>query len=261
MGWGIRLQDAFGTCGQAFATSEINHLMAAARLPDGTLDNTRLNAFLAVINGTQPANEVEAMLACQMAISHSLIMELVRRASRADQIPQFEAAGNMAAKLLKAFAGHAELLNKLKRGGEQTVRVEHVHVHAGGQAIVGNVAPGAKGSTGTGGRGVEKNGNQPHAPQNCHPRTAIPPALASPALQGKTRSGSPCQSPAVKGRLRCRMHGGALGSGAPAGKRNGRYRHGQQTKSARAERPQGRRVGADDAGNGAGGGGVSRDRA
>lgn len=37
-------------------------------------------------------------------------------------------------KLLKVFAGHLELLAKLKRGGEQTVRVEHVHVHAGGQA-------------------------------------------------------------------------------------------------------------------------------
>lgn len=31
------------------------------------------------------------------------------------------------------------------------------------------------------------------------------------------------------------MHGGALGSGAPTGERNGRYRHGQQTKAARAD--------------------------
>ncbi len=28
------------------------------------------------------------------------------------------------------------------------------------------------------------------------------------------------------GRQRCRMHGGALGSGGPSGKLNGRYRHG-----------------------------------
>ncbi|MGB8901173.1 MAG: HGGxSTG domain-containing protein [Methylocella sp.] len=28
-----------------------------------------------------------------------------------------------------------------------------------------------------------------------------------------------CQSPAVAGRTRCRMHGGAGGSGAPKGKR------------------------------------------
>jgi hypothetical protein len=42
----------------------------------------------------------------------------------------------------------------------------------------------------------------------------------------QTRRGKPCQSPAVAGTTRCRMHGGAAGSGAPKGKRNGKYRHG-----------------------------------
>jgi hypothetical protein len=32
------------------------------------------------------------------------------------------------------------------------------------------------------------------------------------------------------------MHGGAKGSGAPAGPRNGNYRHGQHTREAIAER-------------------------
>src|SRR4051812_4303683 len=44
---------------------------------------------------------------------------------------------------------------------------------------------------------------------------------------GLHRSGSPCRSPAVKGRTRCRMHGAASGSGARPGNRNalrdGRY--------------------------------------
>ena len=48
----------------------------------------------------------------------------------------------------------------------------------------------------------------------------------SPRCGAKTRSGSPCRSPAVKGRMRCRMHGGAKGSGAPKGPANGSYRHG-----------------------------------
>jgi hypothetical protein len=52
----------------------------------------------------------------------------------------------------------------------------------------------------------------------------------------KTRIGRPCQSPAVKGRKRCRMHGGAHGSGAPSGERNGNYRHGFYTAEAIAER-------------------------
>jgi hypothetical protein len=35
---------------------------------------------------------------------------------------------------------------------------------------------------------------------------------------------------------RCRLHGGASGSGGPPGERNGQYRHGQRTKTAIAER-------------------------
>ncbi|MDN3574278.1 hypothetical protein [Methylobacterium longum] len=40
----------------------------------------------------------------------------------------------------------------------------------------------------------------------------------------------------MKGKERCRMHGGATGSGAPSGSRNGNYRHGQRTKAAKAIR-------------------------
>ena len=52
----------------------------------------------------------------------------------------------------------------------------------------------------------------------------------------RTRSGSPCRSPAVTGRGRCRMHGGASGSGGPKGRRNGNYKHGRYTVEAIASR-------------------------
>src|SRR6516164_8251236 len=52
----------------------------------------------------------------------------------------------------------------------------------------------------------------------------------------KTRTGRSCQSPVVKGCKRCRMHGGAHGSRAPSGERNGNYRHGLYTAEAIAER-------------------------
>ncbi|MFZ1148666.1 MAG: HGGxSTG domain-containing protein [Xanthobacteraceae bacterium] len=41
------------------------------------------------------------------------------------------------------------------------------------------------------------------------------PMLSSPRCGAMTRSGRPCRSPAVRGKRRCRMHGGAAGSGAP----------------------------------------------
>ncbi|WP_315899693.1 HGGxSTG domain-containing protein [Qipengyuania gaetbuli] len=47
----------------------------------------------------------------------------------------------------------------------------------------------------------------------------------------KTRSGGKCQAPAVSGKPRCRMHGGAKGSGAPKGNRNA-LKHGLYTREA-----------------------------
>jgi hypothetical protein len=61
------------------------------------------------------------------------------------------------------------------------------------------------------------------------------PMLASPRCGAKTRCGGACRSPAVSGRERCRMHGGAQGSGAPKGNRNARTR-GRFTRDAIAER-------------------------
>ena len=48
----------------------------------------------------------------------------------------------------------------------------------------------------------------------------IGPMRQSLRCRAKTRKGTPCAAPAVSGKSRCRMHGGAAGSGAPAGNQN-----------------------------------------
>ena len=63
------------------------------------------------------------------------------------------------------------------------------------------------------------------------------PMLASRRCGAKTRSGRACRSPAVRGKKRCRMHGGAPGSGAPTANQNAR-KHGLFTRDAIAERRQ-----------------------
>ncbi len=52
----------------------------------------------------------------------------------------------------------------------------------------------------------------------------------------KTRSGSPCKTPPVKGRKRCRMHGGT-NNGAPKGSKNA-LKHGYYTKENIAKRSE-----------------------
>ena len=59
---------------------------------------------------------------------------------------------------------------------------------------------------------------------------------SAPRCGAKTRKGTACQGPAVAGKRRCRMHGGAYGSGAPTGERHGHYKHGFWTKEAEAAR-------------------------
>ena len=78
---------------------------------------------------------------------------------------------------------------------------------------------------------------QKHQDKPMHPENLEPFRLRrAPRCGARTRSGRPCRSPAVRGKVRCRMHGGATGSGAPKGERNGNYRHGLFTQKVLEER-------------------------
>ncbi len=72
---------------------------------------------------------------------------------------------------------------------------------------------------------------------NCGHKRNTGPMLSSLRCGAKTRSGRPCKSPSVLGKKRCRMHGGALGSGAPRDNKNA-LKHGRFTREALAERAQ-----------------------
>ncbi|MBM1169915.1 hypothetical protein [Microvirga arabica] len=157
--WLDQLKEMFGSGSSEFALEQLQML---TKFTNGGWSTEReeaaVNAMLATVAGAQPQNEMEGVLAVQIAASHQLAMTLLARVGHAEHIPVLESNGNMALKLLKISREHAEALAKLQRGGNQTVRVEHVHVHSGGQAIVGNV-------TQPGGRGPDTNSDdQPHAP-------------------------------------------------------------------------------------------------
>jgi hypothetical protein len=49
------------------------------------------------------------------------------------------AFGSAAARLMRAYATQVEVLRRLRNGGHQYVRVEHVQINDGGQALIGNV--------------------------------------------------------------------------------------------------------------------------
>ena len=81
-----------------------------------------------------------------MAAVHNATMTFARRLAHVDNIPQQDSAERAFNKLARTFAAQVEALKRYRTGGEQIVRVEHVTVNEGGQAIVGNVSHGGRGS-------------------------------------------------------------------------------------------------------------------
>jgi hypothetical protein len=112
-------------------------------------------------------DEIEGMLATQMVATHIAAMTALRGVMVSEMLPQHDSYGNLAVKLLRTFAAQVEALHRYRGKGEQKVIVEHVHVHPGGQAIVGTVTP-------VGGGGVEKSEEQAHASRGISYEPGIP---------------------------------------------------------------------------------------
>ena len=75
-----------------------------------------------------------------MACTHTAAMTVLARLDAGLGTEQRVAAfGSTAARLMRAYATQVEVLRRLRNGGQQFVRVEHVHVNKGGQAVIGNV--------------------------------------------------------------------------------------------------------------------------
>ncbi len=104
----------------------------------------QLASGLEAMVGIAPKDESEGMLAAQMVALHNAAMECFRRAMIRDQTHEGRQQNlSFANKLTRSYALAMEALDKHRGKGQQKVTVEHVHVHQGGQAIVGNVQTGA----------------------------------------------------------------------------------------------------------------------
>ena len=109
---------------------------------------TAINGYLSVLAVLSPKNGFEGMLISQMAIAHNQAMECFRLANQnKESASLFERLQNQGIKLMRLYNQQLETLDKHRNKGQQKMIVEHVHVHKGGQAIVGEVHQGGRGST------------------------------------------------------------------------------------------------------------------
>ena len=109
----------------------------------------KARAGIAAMNGIGPDDVIADMVSAQLVSAHHAAMDCYKRAAGGElPLEVWREALNQANRLSRTSAALIEALNRHRgKSGQQTVRVEHVNVAAGGQAIVGPVA------TGGGGRG------------------------------------------------------------------------------------------------------------
>jgi hypothetical protein len=138
--WWDRLNKALGTKSDDFVNASLFQIQAAARSPWGGVSELSMNAALAMIEAAAPRDEIEGALAVQMACTHTIAMAVLAKLEVAFATERRVAAfGSAASRLLRAYAMQVEVLRRIRHGGHQYVRVEHVHINDGGQAVIGNV--------------------------------------------------------------------------------------------------------------------------
>ena len=154
----LALMQAIGTTDLDFFDGLMRHLVNAGTGKGERASEQGANFMLAVVKGIEPRDQIEAMLAAQMAAVHNATMTFARRLAHVDIIPQQDSAQNAFNKLARTFAAQVAALKDYRSKGEQKMTVQHVHVADGGQAVIGNV-----GTPAPGGGASEKMKEQPHA--------------------------------------------------------------------------------------------------
>ncbi len=115
----------------------------------------RYNAAIAALHDIRPVGALEGMLAAQLIATHMATMDCHKHLNKTTDRKTHEYHANQVNKLSRTHVALLDALNRHRGKGQQKVTVEHVHVHEGGQAIVGNVEhPG-------GGGQVKTNGSTP----------------------------------------------------------------------------------------------------
>ena len=100
---------------------------------------------------------MEVLLAVQMVSVHTLGMHCLANAAAKEQTDVGrEVYINRANRLLRTFAAQVQALKSYRSRGEQHFTVEHVHVHSGGQAVVGAVNQNNAGRQAHRGEGIKE---------------------------------------------------------------------------------------------------------
>ena len=154
-----RVHQAFATTDTELIVSLLFQAMPTAGFGDANITMAH-HYTVAAVHSLGARDGLEALLAVQMVGVHNLAMKFLANAALEDQTDYgIEVNVNRANRLLRTFTAQVEALKKHRSKGEQHFTVEHVHVHSGGQAVVGAVNQG-QGPEQAGGQGGKKRNDE-----------------------------------------------------------------------------------------------------
>ncbi len=142
----LLLQEALGSEDDDFVIGLLQQLAALTSTGNQT-DEHKLNFLLSIIKGVEPKDQLETMLAAQMAAVHMASMTLAGRLNHARTLAEQDSAERAVNKLARTFTTQMEALKRYRTGGEQSLTVEHALVQGRGQSTVRKVTQAPSEST------------------------------------------------------------------------------------------------------------------
>jgi hypothetical protein len=94
----------------------MGHLVNAS-WRQNALSQSGTNFMLSVVRGIEPRDQIEAMLAAQMAAVHAASMTFARRLAHVENIPQQDSAERAFNKLTRTFAAQMSALKEYRSEG------------------------------------------------------------------------------------------------------------------------------------------------
>ena len=118
VGHALRM-NAFGSADPEFCAGMLGQLMKANQTAEG-VDEGGLNFMVSIVNGMQPRDQVEAMLAAQMAAVHVSAMNFAHRLERANTSYEQDSSERAFTKLTRTFTTQMEALKRYRRDVQYT---------------------------------------------------------------------------------------------------------------------------------------------
>lgn len=146
-----RLCEATGFTDESNGLSFIHSIVIALSNQQESLSKEKwiemFNQFGNLLRELKPQDAVEGLLASQAIVCQEKAFSLIHQSSIQKNVEWARQHSQFANKLLARSQAALDSLIKYRRGGQQKVVVEHVHVEAGGKAAFGTFHTGGVGGT------------------------------------------------------------------------------------------------------------------